>query len=555
MMPNGGEILVQSLIGLGATKAFGVPGESYLAVLDALYDSRGKLDYVLCRNEGGAAFMAAAWGKLTGQPGLCMVTRGPGVTNASIGIHTAMQDSAPMIVFVGQVGTDMKGREAFQEIDYRAVFGTMAKWAVEVDRVERLPEILSRAWTMAMTGRPGPVVVALPEDMLTSQTDVAPLAAPARIAEPAPEPAALDEALGLLAGAERPLILLGGCLWSGPGQAAMQRFAEASDIPVLAAFRFQDRFNNHSPVYAGEGGVGMPAHVKRLMREADMILAVNVRFGEMTTDGYTLLDVPVPRQGLIHAHPSAAEIGKVYVPTLGLIAGPNALAAALRPVAGRWAAWRAEARADYEASFDLPPQPSPVDMGVVTAHLRDVLPEDVVLTNGAGNFTVWPNKFFRFGPHARLLAPQSGAMGYGLPAAIAAKVADPSRCVVCFAGDGDFQMNCQELATAAQAGAQPIVLILNNGTYGTIRAHQERTYPTRVSGTDMVSPDFSQLARAYGFHGERVETTADFPAAFARAMAAPGGAVLDLNISAEALTPRQTLGQMRAAALAAQAKG
>lgn len=549
MTRNGGQLLVKSLLALGARKGFGVPGESYLAVLDALHDTQGRLDFVNCRNEGGAAFMAAAWGKLTGEPGLCFVTRGPGVTNASIGIHTAMQDSAPMIVFVGQVGTDMKGREAFQEIDYRAVFGTMAKWAVEIDQVARIPEILARAWVTATTGRPGPVVIALPEDMLTSPTDAAPLTGPARIAEAAAKPEALEDALGVLAGARRPLILMGGCNWTAAGRIALQRFAEASDIPVVAAFRYQDQLDNHSPVYAGEAGVGMTANVKRLIREADVILAVNVRFGEMTTDGYTLLSVPVPSQKLIHVHGSDREIGKVYQPTLGIHAGPNAFAAALRPVTGKWSAWRAKARAEWEAGFDLGPLPSPVDMGVVTAHLRDLLPEDVILTNGAGNFTVWPNKFFKFGPKARLLAPQSGAMGYGLPAAVAARIADPARTVVCFAGDGDFQMNCQELATAAQYGAQPIILLLNNGIYGTIRAHQEREFPGRVSGTDMINPDFVALARAYGFHAERVETTDAFPAAMARALASTRGAVLELTISPEALTPRQTLSQMRTAAL------
>lgn len=553
-MRNGGQLLVESLVSLGATKSFGVPGESYLAVLDAMHDSQGKLDFVLCRNEGGAAFMAAAWGKLMGTPGICFVTRGPGVTNASIGIHTAMQDSAPMIIFVGQVGTDMRGREAFQEIDYRAVFGTMAKWAVEIDDVARLPEILARAWTTATTGRPGPVVIALPEDMLTTLTDAKPLRQAARIAEPAPTSDALEEALALLAAAERPLVMLGGCNWQAGGQAALQSFAEASDIPVVAAFRYQDQFDNHSAVYAGEAGVGMPAHVRGLITSADVILAINLRFGEMTTDGYTLLDVPVPVQKLIHVHGSDREIGKIYQPTLGIHAGPNAFAAALRPVKGAWAEWRANARAEFEASFDLPPQPSPVDMGLVTAHLRETLPEDAILTNGAGNFTVWPNKFYKYGAKARLLAPQSGAMGYGVPAAIAAKVAYPDRTVVCFAGDGDFQMNCQELATALQAGAQPIILVLNNGIYGTIRAHQERHYPGRVSGTDMVSPDFVTLGQAYGFHSERVERTEDFPAAFARALASTTGGLLDLKISAEALTPRQTLSQMREAALSKKDK-
>ena len=551
-MRNGGQLLVESLVALGATKGFGVPGESYLAVLDALHDWQGRLDFVLCRNEGGAAFMAAAWGKLTGSPGLCFVTRGPGVTNASIGVHTAMQDSVPMLLFVGQVGADMRGREAFQEIDYRAVFGTMAKWAVEIDDADRIPEILARAWTTATAGRPGPVVIALPEDMLTAATDAAPLTGPARIAEPAPSPETVGETLALLGAARRPLILIAGANWTEAGKAALRGFAEASDIPVVAAFRYQDQFDNFSPVFAGEAGVGMPAHVKRLIRDADVILAINTRFGEMTTDGYTLLSVPCPEQTLVHVHASDRELGKVYQPALGVQAGPNAFAAALRPVQGGWADWRAAARAAWEASFEAPAQPSPVDMVAVTALLREVLPEDVILTNGAGNFTVWPNKFFRFGRRARLLAPQSGAMGYGLPAAVAAKVACPDRVVVCFAGDGDFQMNCQELGTAMQAGAQPIVLILNNGIYGTIRAHQERTYPGRVSGTTMENPDFTMLARAYRYHAERVERTADFAAAFERALASKTGAVLDLDISPEALTPRQTLSQMRAAALAAK---
>ena len=550
MSRTGGELLTDCLIALGATKGFGVPGESYLAVLDALHDTGGRLDYVLCRNEGGAAFMAAAWGKLTGAPGICFVTRGPGATNASIGIHTAMQDSAPMLVFVGQVGTDMKGREAFQELDYPAVFGSMAKWAVEIDDVTRLPEIVARAWTTALTGRPGPVVIALPEDMLAAVTNTPPLTGPARIAEAAPEPAALDEARGILAKAERPLILIGGANWTAKGRADLQAFAEGSDIPVIAAFRYQDQFDNTSPVFAGEAGVGMLPHVKALITEADVILAINVRFGEMTTDGYTLLRVPNPKQALIHVHGSDREIGKIYQPALGLHAGPNAFAAAVTPVKGNWADWRAQARAGFEDSFNAPAQPSPVDMVAVMAHLRKVLPGDVILTNGAGNFSVWPNKFFRFGPKARLLGPQAGAMGYGLPAAIAAKIAHPERTVLCFAGDGDFQMTIGELGTAMQAGACPIVLVLNNGIYGTIRAHQERQFPGRVSGTTMENPDFAAIARAYGFHGERVARTEDFPAAFDRALGSGTGAVLDLDISPEALTPRQTLSEMRAAALA-----
>lgn len=551
-MRNGGQLLVESLIALGARKSFGVPGESYLAVLDALHDTKGKLDYILCRNEGGAAFMAAAYGKLTNTPGLCFVTRGPGATNASIGVHTAMQDSAPMLLFIGQVGTDMTGREAFQEIDYRAMFGTVAKWAVQIDQVERIPEILARAWTVATTGRPGPVVIALPEDMLTSLTDKAPLTAPAKIASPAPQAETMATAQQMLKAAKKPVILMGGTNWTESGRAALQNFAEQSDIPVVAAFRYQDQFDNFSSAFVGEAGVGMLPHIKALIRDADLILAINVRFGEMTTDGYTLLNVPVPQQKLIHVHPSDAEIGKIYVPDLGIHACPNSFAQNLQPVSSAWADWRKAAREAYLASFDAPAQPSPVDMVAVMTYLRDRMPEDVILTNGAGNFTVWPNKFAKFGTKARLLAPQSGAMGYGVPAAIAAKVAEPERMVVCFAGDGDFQMNCQELGSAMQAGAQPIILILNNGIYGTIRAHQEKNYPARVSGTTMENPDFVTLAKSYRFHAERVETTADFAAAFERAAASKAGAVLELNISPEALTPRQTLSQMRAAALAAK---
>ena len=551
-MRNGGQLLVESLIALGARKGFGVPGESYLSVLDALHDTKGKLDYILCRNEGGAAFMAAAYGKLTNTPGICFVTRGPGATNASIGVHTAMQDSAPVLLFIGQVGTDMTGREAFQEIDYRAMFGTVAKLAVQIDQVERIPEILARAWTVATTGRPGPVVIALPEDMLTSLTDKAPLTAPAKIASPAPQAETMATAQQMLKAAKKPILLMGGTNWSETGRAALQSFAEQSDIPVVAAFRYQDQFDNFSPAFVGEAGVGMLPHVKALIRDADLILAINVRFGEMTTDGYTLLNVPVPQQKLIHVHPSDAEIGKIYVPDLGVHACPSSFAQSLQPVSGAWADWRKAAREAYLASFDAPAQPSPVDMVAVMAYLRDRMPEDVILTNGAGNFTVWPNKFAKFGTKARLLAPQSGAMGYGVPAAIAAKVAEPERMVVCFAGDGDFQMNCQELGSAMQAGAQPIILILNNGIYGTIRAHQEKHYPARISGTTMENPDFVTLAKSYRFHAERVETTADFAAAFERATASKTGAVLELNISPEALTPRQTLSQMRAAALAAK---
>lgn len=544
---HGGQLLIACLQALGVRHCFGIPGESYLAVLDALHDTKGVLDFTLCRHEGGAAFMAAAYGKLMRTPGICFVTRGPGATNAAIGVHTAMQDSAPMMMFVGQVATDMKGREAFQEIDYRAVYGSMVKWATEIERVDRLPEIIGRAWTTAISGRPGPVVVSLPENILSEMTSVPPLVAAATVHEAAPTPKAVSAVVEMLKAAKRPLIIMGGGGWSHVGSQALQHFAEAASLPVLAAFRYQDQYDNHSLSYVGDAGVGMTPATKTLIKDADVILAINIRFGEMTTKGYTLLQVPYPTQRLVHVHNSDRELGKIYQPDIAIHASPNTFSAALstRKVRGDWAEWYNKARMDYEAGFALDARPDSVDMAQVMAWLQNRLPDDAILTNGAGNFAVWPNKFFQFGAHQRLLAPQSGAMGYGLPAAIAAKLAYPERMVVCFAGDGDFQMNCQELGTAMQAKAQPIVFILNNGMYGTIRMHQERHYPDRVSGTKIENPDFVALAKSYGYHAEHIGKTADFAAAFERAVASTRGAVLELNISPEALTPRQTLSEIR----------
>ena len=457
-----------------------------------------------------------------------------------------------MILFVGQIDTGMRDREVFQEVDYRAFFGPIAKWATEIDHVDRIPEIMSRAWTTAISGRPGPVVVALPENMLAAAPTVPALDRAVSVTPPAASAETLSDVRAALSKAERPVILMGGGGWTDKGSAALKSFAEASDIPVIAAFRYQDRYDNHAPTYAGDAGVGMLPAVRKTLQTADLILALGVRFGEMTTDAYTLFDLPDMAQTLIHVHISDRELGKIYQPDMAIHASPDRFARDLAeaPVTGEWAEWRRTAREGYEATFDLPAQPGPVDMTEVMAHLRRRLPDDVILTNGAGNFAIWSNKYFRFGPGQRLLAPQSGAMGYGLPAAVAAKIAYPKRTVVCFAGDGDFQMNAVELGTAMQAGARPIVLILNNGSYGTIRMHQERNFPARVSGTDLVNPDFAALARAYGFHGERVERTGDFAGAFERAMASPTGAVLDLAIATEALTPRQTLDQIRASALA-----
>ncbi len=555
-MRNGGQILVESLVALGAKKAFGVPGESYLAVLDAMHDTVGRFDYILCRNEGGASFMAAAYGKLTGQPGICMVTRGPGASNAMIGVHTAMQDSTPMLLFVGQIAQSDRERESFQEVDYRAVFGSMTKYVVEITDPARIPEHLARAWKTAISGRPGPVVVSLPEDMLAALSDTAPLSQPLLNISPAqPDSVAMHQVRTLLAKAQRPLIVTGGTGWTDKGKSALQAFAEASDIPVLTAFRCQDAFDNTSPVFAGEAGVGMWPHVADLIKTADVIVALNLRMDEMTTGAYTLLSVPLPQQTLIHVHPATEELGKIYIAALPLHADPNAFAAALTPLAGPWATWRAQARAGYDTAFVAPPQPSPVDMAAVMAYLGANLPDDVIVTNGAGNFAAWPSRHLCFGPKMRLLAPQSGAMGYGVPAAIAASLAEPERMVLCFAGDGDFQMTCQELATAAQHGAAPLILILDNGIYGTIRAHQERHFPARVFGTTMVNPEFTALARAYGFHAQRVEATEAFAPAFERAMKATKsgiGAVLTLTISPEAIAPRQRISALRQAGLAAK---
>ncbi|MEM7210946.1 MAG: thiamine pyrophosphate-binding protein [Pseudomonadota bacterium] len=544
---HAGKLLMECLREQGVERVFAVPGESYLAALDGMHDVND-IELVLTRHEGGAAFMAEAHGKLTGQPGIAMVTRGPGATNASIGVHTAMQDSSPMILFVGQIATWMRDREAFQEIDYRAFFGPIAKWATEVDDPARLPEVVSRAFQTALSGRPGPVVVALPEDMISAATDAA-KGMQVRVSRPAPDPAAVDEAMAMLVAAERPMVLAGGGGWSDTARGLLKDFAERCSLPVACVFRFQDLMDNHSPNYVGDAGVGMSPHMKEMLREADVILALGPRFGESTTDGYSLFEAPDPVQKLIHVHASDREIGKIYQPVLPIHAHPEsflqAVSMTFMPASDDRAAWTAKGRAGYEASFELPPQPGTLDMGAVMQHLNEVLPDDAILTNGAGNFAIWPNKLFRFGPNQRLLGPQSGAMGAGVPAAVAAKAQDRNRTVVCFAGDGDFQMTGMELGAALQAGCQPIVLILNNGMYGTIRMHQEREYPHRTAGTSITNPDFVQLGQAFGYHSERVETTAEFAPAFERAMASASGGVLELMIDPEAITPRATITQIR----------
>lgn len=549
LMRTGARILVDQLELHGADTAFCVPGESYIAVLDALYDSSIRL--ISCRHEAGAANMAEAYGKLTGRPGICLVTRGPGATHASVGVHTAYQDSTPMILLVGQVPRRMLGREAFQELDYPSVFGGLAKWAAQVDRAERLPEHLSHAFAVATEGRPGPVVLALPEDVLVEESDV-PDAAHFLPAQPHPGTAELERLRELLVRAERPLAIVGESGWSARAAEDMLTFAEANDLPVAASFRCQDYIDNRSRVYAGHLTIGPDPKLARRVLDADLVFAVGGRLGEITTRGYTLLEVPRPRQELVHVHPDPGELGRVYEPDLAIVSGLpefTAAARALPPVdASARRAWTEAARADYLANLRHEPAPGDLDLGEVLAHLRGRLPADAIFTCGAGNFTVWAHRFHEFSQYGTQLAPRSGAMGYGIPAALAAKVVHPDRTVVCLAGDGDFMMAGQELATAMKYGLAVVVLIVNNGMYGTIRMHQERLYPGRVSGTDLVNPDFAAYARAFGAHGEIVERTEDFPAAFERALAAGRPALVELRVDPEQITPGATLSAIREAA-------
>ncbi len=543
-MRTGGQLIVDCLEAQGVDRVFCVPGESYLAVLDALHDS--PVQTVVARQEGGAAIMAEADGKLTGRPGVAMVTRGPGATNAAAGVHIAKQDSTPMILFVGQIGRRMKGREAFQEVDYRQTFRDLAKWVEEIDHADRIPEILSHAWHVAMSGRPGPVVLALPEDMLRDTADAAP---GPRVEVPAPAPTATDAARAaeMLARAERPMMVVGGSRWTATDAAAAQDFAAAWGLPVAASFRRQQLFDHLHPNYAGDLGLGSNPKMIARLREADVILALGARLSEIPSQNFGLLKTPAPEQRLIHVHPGAEEIGRIYAPALGINATPGAFLAAMEGQA--FAAPKQggnTAHSEYLDWTDQPPEtPGAVQMGAVMSHLREAAP-DAILTNGAGNYATWIHRFWRFRKFGTQLAPTSGSMGYGLPAAVAAKLRHPEKDVVCFAGDGCFQMTSQEFGTAAQAGANVIVVLVDNGVYGTIRMHQERDYPRRVSATDLVNPDFAAIARAYGGHGETVEKTEDFAPAFARAKASGRPAILHLKTDPEAITPTTTISKLRA---------
>ena len=545
---TGGEILVANLLAQRATHAFGVPGESYLSVLDALHDVRDRLPFVVCRHEGGAAYMAEAYGKLTGRPGILLVTRGPGASNAAVGIHTAAQDSTPLIALVGQVGTDTADREAFQEIDYRRMYGSVAKWAAQIDRAERIPEYVAHAYRVAMSGRPGPVVLAFPEDMLTARVD----ATDATYVDPvtaAPLPADVVAVADRLRNARRPLVIVGGSRWDAGARDALRRFAEESQLPVACAFRHQDLFDNRHPNYAGDVGIGINPQLAAHVRDADVLLVIGERLGEITTSGYALLDVPLPRQTLIHVHPGADELGRVYQPAAAICATPGAFLStidghAARPVdAGAIAS---SANAEYEAWRAPRAVPGAVDLWQIVRWLDDRLPDTAILTNGAGNYATWIHRVYRYGGMRRQLAPYSGSMGYGVPAAVAAKLVHPERAVVSWNGDGCYLMNGQELATAVQYGLAIVFVVIDNGMYGTIRMHQERQFPSRVSGTDLVNPDFAQLARAYGAHGESVTTTDEFAPAFDRALESGRASLLHVKIDPQALTMNMTLDELQA---------
>lgn len=554
-----GHLLVECLVKQGVTHAFGVPGESFLAVLDGFHAYKDHIQFITNRQEGGAAFMAEAQGKLTGRPGICFVTRGPGATNASIGIHTAFQDSTPMVLFVGDVGSDFRDREAFQEVDYNSFFGPntkgLAKRVERVDDPERLPEYVSRAFAMAMNGRPGPVVVVLPEDMLTQMVTARPLPRVDAV-EAWCDPGALRKLREMLLAAHRPFVIAGGGGWTSQAALALQRFAEAWKLPVGNAFRFQDTFDNHHPLYAGDVGIGINPALARRIESSDLIIALGPRLGEMTTGGYALLKAPKTAQKLVHIHGGAEELHRVYHADLAMNATMNAAARALEvlspPPVLPWEAWAQEAHADYLANLQPQPLPGPIDMPAIIACIDRHLPDDAIVTNGAGNFASWMHRFHRHHGlakgHKTQLAPTSGAMGYGVPAGIGASILT-GRTVLTIAGDGDFLMNGQELATAMQFGGKTIIVLLNNSMFGTIRMHQEREYPHHESGSGLRNPDFVALAQAYGYVGVRIERTDQFEAALTAALALERGTLIEVRLDPEVITTRATMTAIREAAI------
>jgi len=549
---SGAEVLIDALKINAVERIYCIPGESYLAALDALYD-RSEISVIVCRNEGGAAFMAEAEGKLSGRPGICFVTRGPGATNASGGLHVALQDSTPMILLIGQIARKDLDREAFQEIDYRRMFSEVAKWVAQIDDADRIPEYMSRAFSIATSGRPGPVVLALPEDMLLDPTT----AEDARAAQAVrSSPAAQDivRASELLASAERPLIIVGGSDWSDTSRLRLQQFADASGIPVINSFRCQDFFDNEHPNYAGDLGIGVNPGLYRLVEASDCLLVIGSRLGEMTTGGFSLIDIPCPKQKMIHVHPGADELGHVYQPDLAINSSSQHFVAALVASEVNFAntpAWQEQADLAHQQYLDWNSAvkiPGEVQLAEIFHSLRELTDVDTIVCNGAGLNTIWLHRFFRYRQFRNQLAPTSGTMGYGLPAAVAAKLRYPERCVVAVTGDGDFLMTGQELATAMQYRSNIIVIVVNNSIYGTIRLHQEREYPGRVIATDMVNPDFVLLAQAHGAHAERVVKTEQFEAAFKRCLAADKPALIEVQLDANILTPSATVDSMRAQA-------
>ncbi|HXZ21203.1 MAG TPA: thiamine pyrophosphate-binding protein [Pseudolabrys sp.] len=549
---TGGQILIDQLSIQGVRHAFCVPGESYLAVLDAFYDSDIKL--VVCRHESTAAIMAEAVGKITGQPGICFVTRGPGAANGSAGIHIARQDSSPMIMFVGQVAREMREREAFQELDYRAVFASMAKWATEIDDPVRIPEIVSRAFHTACNGRPGPVVIALPEDMLSERVSV-PDATAFQPAEIWPGAAEMSRLRQLLSQAKSPIALVGGSRWTEHATAALMRFAERFALPVATTFRRGHLFDALHSCYAGDLGVGPNPKLLARVKNADLVLLIGGRFSEVPSQSYSVLDIPEPQMKLVHVHPSVEELGRVYHPHLAINAVPTAFCSELEKLqTPKEIVWRGEsdaAHADYLAWGDkATPVPGAVNLGEIMVWLRENLAPDSIITLGAGNFSGWVHRFYRIRKFGGLVGGTSGSMGYGLPAALAMQTLYPKRIVLCMSGDGDFLMTGQDFATAVQYGLPVIVLVADNGIYGTIRMHQEREYPGRVIATDLRNPDFVAYALAFGGYGALVEKTADFPAAFAAARASGKPSIIHLRIDPEAITPAATLAGIREKALA-----
>ncbi|WP_353151047.1 thiamine pyrophosphate-binding protein [Pollutimonas bauzanensis] len=543
---TGGRAIVDSLRAHGVDRVFCVPGESYLEVLDALHDTP-EIELVVAKHEGAAANMAEADGKLTGRPGICMVTRGPGATHASIGVHIAQQDSTPMILFVGQIARDHIGREAFQEVDYQAMFGSLAKWVVEITDANRIPEILARAFHTAVSGRPGPVVISLPEDMLVEICDTPGCAAtPVQSSTLAAE--TLNQITTALAQSRRPLVFVGGSNWSADARQDLAAFARQWNLPVACAFRRQDLLDNRDPQYAGHLSLGMNAKLAQRIKDSDLILAIGTRLGDIMTDGYGLLAPPKITQKLIHIHADSGELGRVYQADIAVHASADctvaALALAAVPTNLPWSEWTRAARADHEAFSAAPtlaPEHKGVDMTAVIKHLSQTLPDDAIVTNGAGNYSVWLHRYYEYRAGRTELAPTCGAMGYGLPAAVAAALRHRQRRVVCVAGDGCFLMYPQELATAAEYGASMIVLVVNNGMYGTIRMHQERHHPGRISGTRLQGPDYAALARSFGAYAEQVSCTEDFAAAFQRAQDAGGLALLELRTDPQQITPTARL--------------